>query len=538
MRSLRREAEKPMKKSARPGLFRRSVRKLKHGFVACAAAAAMTFCMPLLDSNARAQPPNKPPTKKIEKKEKARPPGTPAAEKPEKVAVPKPASTATAKQLYTVKGDRTTLTNGNKTETVYFLTKTTKPIIKLNGPAKITLRLYPAVLRARFANGMREYARKIECSSGPAGGTQVTSHYVGKTRMSNIKHPDVANTLVIGTPMQFTAEVGKGKQEFRVLSPHGFLGIVSITPIIKAAKRTKPRPRLKLNTEGKLKVKKKTKKEPRRKESTLLFSSSGERFQFRPVKLANTPEDLYRSGDAYLLNVLGHIPLGKTAVSMLVGAYVTSYGFVLDMPASKTTFRSFSVDVSLGVGYRHGKHYVIALPFVGYRNIQGNISAKDPADSRTDKEKDNKFEAGGAAGYSYNPYFSVLVSGSSNPFHPLSARLHGELPWGWVKSRKPGLDVDFNWFRTVKSLEGGDMTGGGEISGNEFDIRAMADLPIYGIRGVALHALAGLWASSEHATGIFGGKLSVALKGVDIQLSGLSSIEGVPLVLFSVNYRR
>lgn len=538
MRSLRREAEKPMKNPAKSGLLRRGFRKLKHGFVTCAVAATMAFGMPLLERNAEAQPPRPLPTKKPEKEEKVQPPVQPPTKKPEKEEKARPARITTAKQIYKVpKGHETTIRDGNKTHNVYFLTETSKPVIKINGPAKLVLRLYPAVKRTRFSDKVREYVRKIECSSGPAGGTQAKSHFIGKTHMSNITHPDVASTLVIGTPMQFTTEVGKGRQEFRVLSPHGFLEIVSVKPIVQKVILVRPRPRFQLKTEGQ--TKKKTKK-VRKKEPALLFSSSGERFQFRQFKLANTPEDLYRLGDAYLLNVLGHIPLGKTAVSMLVGAYVTSYGFVLDMPSSKTTFRSISANVSVGAGYRHGKHYVIASPFVGYRNIWGKLSAND---GRADKNDDGKVEAGGAAGYSYNPYFSVLVSGSNNPFHPLTAKLHGELPRRWLKNQKPWLefDADFNWFRTVKSLEQGGLVGGGEISGNEFDVRAIAGFG-YGRYGVALHALAGVWTSissdKKWATGIFGGKLSATFKGIDIQVSGLSSIEGVPLVLFSVNYRR
>ena len=222
MKSLRGRAEKPIGDATKPESHRTGPGRLKRTLLAAATAAAMAFGTPLLGGDAMAQPAERP-----------------AVIQPEGPAEARP---ATAQKLFTVKGDATTIKDGGQTRNVYVLAKNIKPLLEIQGPARITLKVYPVVDKSRFADGVQESAISVECASGPSGEIQATSHYAGKTRISAITHPDVDSTKqVIGTPIQFTADVGKGAQQFRLISPHGFLEIVSVDPVAPPRMVARPR---------------------------------------------------------------------------------------------------------------------------------------------------------------------------------------------------------------------------------------------------------------------------------------------------------
>ncbi|MEW6748193.1 MAG: hypothetical protein AB1295_00590 [Candidatus Micrarchaeota archaeon] len=506
MKSLHRKAEPSRSEPARPETPRNSFPSLKQGILTCALAASMAFGMPLAERTARADPPA------------ARP--------------------ATAKKLYTVKGISTTISDGAKSHDVYILAKNLKPLIEVEGPARLTLEVFPVLNKERFDNGVKSLQRGIVCSSGPAGGAQTTSHYFGGTGMSSIKHADVDSTkFVIGTPIRFTADVtGKGAQQFRLISPHGFLQIVSVMPLElpKPVPRPKPR-RIMIDSEGPKADAPKPKPEPKAAHHSPLpvFSLGAERFhlkEFGPGK---------NEGDANITEVLGHIPL-RHSISLLVGAYVTTYGIVLKSPGAESSFRSLSTDLMAGIGYHKGKNSLELAGIGGYRHLWAKLSTTD---GRSLSSPVSRGEYGGMAKYAYDPYFSAMVLGTSNQFNPLVVKLRGSLPWGWVKGRKPSAEVLLNWLRAAVPDNEPGMLGGMELGHDEFEIIAVADIPLFRLKMFTLSAIAGgevLFSShgEAHGSGLFGGALYVDHKGISMRLSGMANLEGVPYLMLNMEYRR
>lgn len=494
MKSLRRKAEPSMREVSRPGLLRRGFRRLKHGLVAAAVATTMAFGMPMLDRPARADPP------------------------------------ANATKLYTVKGTTATLTEGTKSISAYVLAQNVKSMLEVQGPAKLTLRVYPVLRKTLFATSASDHQLTIKCSSGPAGGTQTVNHYSGSTKMSSVRHADVPATHVIGTPVQFTAEVGKGAQRFSLLSPMGFFEVVSVKRLATRVKRIDlaPRPRLRFRPNPPKKQKPKPKEEPR-----TLFTFTGDRVHYSEFGPGSN------TGDLNIFEVLGHVPVSDS-ISLLLGAYVTSYGLVLDTSAASTSLRSLSTNGVVGMSYGSGRHYMTAYLFGGYRHLWTKLSATD---GRTIPGEDKQGEYGGAASYAYNPYFEASVSAGNNQFNPLNARLRGALPWGWVKGHKPSLSVAFTWLRAaVPSNEEG-MIGGADLSHNAYDIIAVADVPLFRLWKFVLTATAGgeitlADSGKPWGTGLFGGSLIFEHKGVMVSFSGMSSLEGMPFLTLNLAYRR
>lgn len=521
-----------MRDAVRPGLLRRGFRKMKLGLATCALATTMAFGMPLMDARAQPGPPS-PAT--------ARPGTPPAAKRP---VATKPPAVTVAKKLYSVDykdkslkvNMTTTLNYGGKERTVYMMASgKKKPTIYLKGPAKLTIRVYPAVNKTDF-NKAPEYNRTIECEFGPVGGAKKSDTYTAKTRDSKIKHSAIADTLTIGTPLQFTVEVGPGRQELTVLKPNGFLEVVGVKLIAKPTKRVNHGKTIVINTDASPEKKPKTKP---KKEPRMLFSTNVEHLQLKKFRPKDDSGE-ESPGDLTVADILGHIPLGKSGVSLLLGTHVTSYGVVLDTADANNSLRSLSTNFSLGIGFSRGRHYLTALAFGGYRHMWGKVTLPD---GRKNEKETKHGEGGGAFGYAYNPYFSMLVSGSNNPFNPLTVKLHGMLHKGWVKDHKPWLDVDLLWLRDAVALDESGLTGGMALSRDQVYIRALAGLPLVRFSIITLSIAAGgeMMISEDRdvrGTALFGAEASIDWNGLNIGVTGLSSIDGAPLVLFNLSYRR
>ncbi|MFH0737799.1 MAG: hypothetical protein V1827_04425 [Candidatus Micrarchaeota archaeon] len=518
MKSLRGRAEISTKEDAQPKSHGTGPGWMKRTFLACAAAATMALGTPLLGRDALSQPRD-----------------PPVVDQPERPAEARP---ATARKLFTVKGEPTTIKDGSQVRDVYISAMNLKPMLEVQGPARITLKVYPVVERSRFADGALESSLSIQCASGPAGETQITSHYAGKTGPSQIIHPDVKSDMVIGTPIQFTADVGKGAQQFRLISPHGFLEVVSVEPAAPPRPAARPRalPRFIAPRERPKPMPAPVKPKAPAHEGSPLFDAAFERFElhgFGPEK---------NKGDVYLAEAVGHIPL-KKGMEILLGIYSGSAALTLDTPDAKATLRGVSADLGLGFAFTRKGHRMDAVIMGGYAAMLVDVEAKEGPSL---KKTEHAFEYGGQLRYRYGHHIGVSLMGSNNPFNPLIGKVHGVLPWGWVRGYKPWLEADLLWMHPLTSYEAPGKAGAAELRKNELHLRALAGVPLFGINrkggSFSLAALAGgeMGASTEGVSGggLFGLAMMARIRGMDLYLAGLSSHEGAPVVMLRLGYSR
>jgi hypothetical protein len=508
---------------------------VKRAIATCAIAASMAFGSPLLDSTARAQAPPET-SRPAESPRPAERAGAPGARKPTDSAKPAEAE-KTEPAKYTVGGKQITIKDGEESREVYILARQTGlvPTVEVNGPATLEVRFYPAVLKDRFTEENPEYARTIQYSVGPAGSQLKITKHEGKTRLSGFTHPtEIQDPLVIGTPIAFTLKVGPGRQQFSVVSPNGLLEIVSATHIkVIAPPRPIAPPVPRVVAPPPLVEKPKPKAAEPAKEP--LIELSGERLQ-----LEGLGKDKGK-GDIYFLDLMGHIPV-RRGLSVLAGVSVTSYGQVLETLEARTSLRSISGNLVAGVDFTRAKHRLYAYGLIGFRTIM--VDTQDRVDGRKESELPKSFEFGGALGYSFGHHFGLNLIGTNNPFNPIIASVHGQLPWGWVKGYKPYLAAHMLWLHAATIRESTGMIGAVDLKESEVGLRILAGLPLFRAGPVSLAAIAGtemgISGTGVHgATGLFGGSVSAMFKnGLEISATGLSSIEGIPLVMFKMSYVR
>ncbi|MEW6035449.1 MAG: hypothetical protein AB1529_02450 [Candidatus Micrarchaeota archaeon] len=444
------------------------------------------------------------------------------------------ATTQAAQPVHSVSGERTSITDGSATRDVYLKAGDVNvPTLTIEGPARFTVRFYPAVRRDRFPEGTTEVSRPIEYSLGPAGGEQTPSTAPGTTRISGFTHREIdQTTLAIGTPIEITLSVPAGRHTFSVTAPNGFLELVRVEAPPAPVRPVQPvQPVAPVVRPEQPPVQPVRVRRP-------VFDFNGERLQLsRFGSMGN-------SGDAYLAGATGYVPVGDH-LSILVNGRFSSYALTLQTSQATSGLRSYTGAIGAGGELRFGEHSVYALVFGGYRGISTSILSH--LDGQTLNELSHGYELGGEGGYRYGRYFSLGVFGSNNPFNPLGVRLRGEIPWGWVDGYNPWAEVNMLWMHALVGADTPGTVGAVRLSDDELHFRGLVGVPLFRAGPFIPSVLAGgamnASGSGMHAgSALLGGAIDLELLDrLSIQAAGLADMqfnpfEAAPLVLLRLNY--
>jgi|GEM_PF-4117063 len=407
------------------------------------------------------------------------------------------------------------------------------PSIGLNGPAKLSVRFYPAISLKRFENGETEVPISVAYSVAPEEGKPKNETYEGISGPSAFRSGELKPTLAIGTPINIVITVPAGKHTVSILSPNGFLEVVGVERIVKKPPQSQPKKEIvkPAPTIPKTVPKPVIPKEPC---AFPRFSLDAERTQFRNLGPSNN------SGDLNLASATGYVPL-RRGLALNAGVMFSSFGLSLGMPEAVTGLRSFSADATAGIALSRGKHRAIAGAFGGYRAILNDVNSN--TDPHHYAESNHQFEFGGRAGYAYGERFEILVSGGNNPFIPISGKIRAALPFGWVKGSPVWLELDAMWLHTMKPIEEEGRKGGGRLGDNNAYARLAAGIPIWRIgRFVPSAIVAGeldaAGAGVHRADALVGGAVSFESKMFRILCGGgASPLTGYPFFLLRVLYK-
>lgn len=420
------------------------------------------------------------------------------------------------------------------------------PIVTVEGPARFTVRIYPIMLGSLFPTGSEQQSRSVEYTFGQAGSAQASRVQVqaGLSGRSALRAECVDDssaryqcvdpaTSVIGTPIEVALTAPQGTSQLSVLGPNGIAELVRVERIVTPPQevvppapvpRPQPAPRPAPAVEA-------PQEEPARRP---IVTFDGDRTWLHSLGSARN------SGDINRIQPVVYAWLGDN-FGIVATAMFSSYGLSLDTPESQTSFRNYSGDLGAGLAYRNGRHVVYALGFAGYRAMATDTLSL--IDGRSLDNRGDFFEYGGQAAYSYGEYAGIRVTGSSNPFNPISARLWGVVPYTWAGHSYPFAEADLMWLNAMTPVESADVVGAARLDESTFHMRAMAGIPIYPIGPVTPFALLGgeMTASGDgfHGSAIFGGLLRLSLiDRLDVEAGAASNLSGAPLMLLRMNYSR
>lgn len=437
---------------------------------------------------------------------------------------------------FTTEGNVASVADSNGSRGVYIVSSQRgfAPAVTVEGPCRLRVRFYPAVLAERFTTPQTEYPRQVDYSLGPQGGTATPGRFTGVTRQSQYSSTEIGGGLVIGTPIESMIDIPSGRNVLTVSSPNGLLEVVGIertpAPVQRTAQPAVTAPAQPRQAEP---------AEPSEESLRPAFTFEG---SYAPLHGLGAHEN---RGDIISAQPLGHIRLSDR-FSLVVGVDFASYGLSLDTAQAQTSLRGYSGSGAAGVSFQSGRHYAYALGLAGYRGITTNVLSL--SDGRTLDNLDSGFEYGGQAGYSYSHYFSAMVRGGSSPFNPLSARVMGAVPYTWAEGVYPFVDVHFLWLHSLRPIESAGFVGPTALDENAFHLRALAGLPIYRWGPVAPLIVGGadfnfVSGGITSKAGIVGAGLRTFFtRGLEIEALGGVSLHGSPvgaspLVLLNVGYR-
>ncbi|MFH0884179.1 MAG: hypothetical protein V1861_00530 [Candidatus Micrarchaeota archaeon] len=494
---------------SRPGPVRRTL-------LNCAIIGAFALSSPLMEGTARAQTPSP---------EQAQPPSAQAVQ---------PNAEQAPAQRYTADGRAAQVSDAQGAHNVYVVSSQSgfTPNVTVEGPCRLTVRFYPAVLRERFPTPESEYARQVDYTLGPSGGQRRPGSFSGTTRSSQYTSTEIGGGLVVGSPLEHTIEVPSGRNILTVTSPNGLLEIVRVEPLPVAPVVRPPVQPVQVQPAQPARVE--APSEGSEDSLRPAFTFEGSR---TPLYGLGTSEN---RGDIYAAEALGHIRLNDT-FSLIVGGMFSTYGLSLSTTPAEMSLRSYSGDIAAGLSFQSGGHYLYGLGFGGYRGIQTNLLSV--ADGRRLDELSSALEFGGAAGYNYSRFFGLRVQGGNNPFNPLSARIFGAIPYTWAEGVYPYVEANLLWLHTLRPAESPGFVGLSTFDENAFHIRALAGIPIYRIGPLVPIAIAGgefnvAGGSVTSGTGIFGGGLRTFFtRGLDLEAFGAATLHGDPLILLRMGYR-
>lgn len=439
---------------------------------------------------------------------------------------------------YIESGTRLRITDGKSSPLVNVVNRKNDlvPSIRLTGPAKLSVRFYPAISLKRFENGETGVPISVAYSVAPEEGKPKNETYEGASGPSAFRSGELKPTLAIGTPISIVVAVPVGKHTVSILSPNGFLEVVGVERIVKKPPQSQPRGE--------------TAKAPPAVTSTVRkpvvpavppaqgafprFVLDAERTQFRDLGPSNN------SGDMNALSAIGYIPL-RRGLALNAGVLFSSFGLSLGVPEAVTGLRSFSADATAGIALSRGKHLAAAGAFGGYRAVLTDVNSKTYPYSYGDAS--HQFEFGGRAGYAYGRRLEILVSGGNNPFVPISGKIRAALPFGWVKGSPIWLDLDAMWLHTMMPVQEEGRKGGGRLGENNAYARLAAGIPIWRIghfvpSAIVAGELDAAGAGVHRADVLVGGAVSFDSKMFRILCGGgASPLTGYPFFLLRVLYK-
>jgi hypothetical protein len=409
------------------------------------------------------------------------------------------------------------------------------PSIPVKGPAKVYVRYYPIVRLKRFAKIDSVIPWTVKYTVTGDDGKSEGREYEGRTSISNFRTPAINHTRVaIGTGMPFTARVPKGMQTLAFPFTNGFVLIerTEATPEEGAVPTPVARP-----VQSKKTVKRRV---PKPANATSENLPALPRFTFEAER-----ESLHAmgsgaiSGDMNLASAAVNIHLHRN-LAMALGAHFSSFGMGIRQQDFRTSLRSYSADLTAGIILMLGRHRASATVLGGDRVMLRGIS--QDSGPHTGNETTNGYEIGGILGYSYGRAFKTKVSVSNDPFCPLSLKMKGEFPFGWVKGANIWAEMDALWLHVLQPLAEEGLMGGISLRENNVYARLMAGVPVWKVwRFLPSLLVAGTVNASEagfqHADLVLGGELSLLLDRLHLKARGGVSVFGQsPLFQVGVSY--
>ncbi len=471
---------------------------LRNGLLACALSGLALFAAPLVESTAGAQPASK---------EAASQPAT----------------------LHRVRGKKGQITDGTNSPEVYIVSREANvlPVVEVEGPSTLTVRVYPAVSRDWFGQENKEVPRPVIYKLGPSDGDAKEQVFPGNTRRSPFISTDIdaQSSLAIGTPIEMSIQIPSGMHKFSVVSPNGFLEVVRVERIEERKPQPPPqKPRTKPAAPAVTEV-------PWRPP---VFKLNGVMLPFHEIGPSKN------SGNMSNATALGRIRLGKH-LALLAGGGFSSWDLSISTPDATTIARSYTGRLVTGLSYASNRHRIYALVSGGYTKVLTDISSK--TDSRREDVMTQLFDYRGELGYGYGRWARLSVSGGSDPFNPLSVHISGVLPYGWTPEAYPWAELSLMWLHTLTPAEGEGL-GAVRVSDNNIHTHLLLGVPVWRIGPLVPSVfLAGELSASgdglQNANFMVGGALSADFKGFGIEVAGaVSPLNELQLFMLRARYSR
>jgi hypothetical protein len=459
---------------------------------------------------------------------------------------------AAEESILTVNGETTTLTGEEGSRDVYVVSRQLDhhPVAEVEGPATLTIRFYPAVLREWFGEEGQEVSRTIRyrMENGEEGREQVFS---GETALSRYTSPDIPesimnestgvmelNPLAVGTAIEGTVPIPEGRHQLTIIAPNGLVEFeAERRMVVRPEPRVEPPPRPPPR-EVEPRPEPETPEAPQETRARLAFGMEGDRTHLHSIGPSEVPGDLNN------VVALADVRIGEH-LGLVAGAAFTSYGLMFTSEEIDADIRSFNGSLIIGPSLALGSHRLYAAAMLGYNGVFADTFT--PADGIIGRAEAHLFDYGAELGYSYGRWIRLRVAGGSNSIVPLSAHLYGALPFSWSREAYPWAQLDAFWLHapTPFDAEAGQSV---LLSENNFLGRLTLGIPIWGIgagRGVIIPTVlvAGdinLSGEGFHRADLqLGGALAATAGGFEIQAAAAASpLTATPFFLLRIGYNR
>lgn len=415
------------------------------------------------------------------------------------------------------------------------MSRSMAPTITIDGPATITARFYPVFRNSEYPSGTLD----VDITYSVDG---AVNHEAHTTSRSTVTSPVLSSEdWSIGTPKNLTIEVGAGNHTVAFRSPDGFLDVVRVerpapepAPVEQPETRpAEPEPQPAQPEQG-TEPRPEQPQEPEEHHYRPVFQLLGERTHLHELGSSGN------HGDLNNVLITGDIPLSDELSIIAAGGFVSN-ALTLEQPEVSTSLRSLTGRLGVGLRFSSGDHSAYALVLGGYRALLNDVESQ--TDGRALDETIHSYDIGGQAGYSYSHWFELTVSGSNDPFNPISARIYGALPYGWVQDAYPWAELDLLWLHALQPIESPDMIGSANLAENVFNGRLTVGVPLFRLGPVVPSALvAGDMNASEgsvHGDFMLGGSLGLDFleQRLRIEAAGAASpLTATPFFLLRVGY--
>jgi hypothetical protein len=437
--------------------------------------------------------------------------------------VPNPQTPCTLSgRLFTLSGESPEV----QANAVFRGTSIPMPLISVEGPADLSVRLYPILRDPSIQT--RQYEVRYSIDNGAE--TSVTS--TARVTAMTVSGIDLTGQA-IGRPETVRVRLGPGRHQVSFTYPQGFLEVVGLARVVEPPPRPPPvqPPAPQTRAAG---AQSRPAAAPARERRPFVTLDSERTWLHSLGSMEN-------SGDINLVQPMVYAWLNDS-FAIVATAMFSSYGLALDTESAQAKFRNYSGDLGAGLAYRNGEHLVYGLGFAGYRAMVTDTLSL--ADGRFTSDLSHFFEYGGQAAYRWGDHLGVRVTGSNNPFNPLSVRAWGVIPYTWAGHSYPFIEADMLWLHAMTPLESATSVGGARLDESNFHIRGIAGVPIYPIGPLTPYALLGgemeaSGAGVRNGSFIWGGLLRLSLmQSLDIEAGVATNLQWAPIALLRMSYSR